>query len=904
MFYSWGVTLTSRGARLAATCLLERLREFKATQLASVGYTGLPLLSACVLLGEGRFTGLCIRDDRKAYASMRRIEGCADRGLPVVVVDDSLVSGSSLTRAIEALEGEGFEVEGGISLVNFPWGDGLPRLRALGYRIEYLFDVVDDLEMREPLYPYTYQAVLPASWDEPPIEDGLHPAVVARKVAERYLESHQVPRPPRRLDADYDGRGGVWVSFRERETNTRRERDGFWHFDPADFEPGRDVVLATVATLRNMPDLTREVLQQLKIAVTFYGPFEKITPGQLDFSRYGILVRSRAGDRLGGALPNTERFIGEVEQYGHARWTNAQIAEHEPHELFRHTVTKTVEPGVYWLPFGAPEDPRRDWTRQKGIGQRLVERARDLLRAMERGTRPAGKPVPDDLIPAPVFTVGLTLYRNGVAGCGLCWDDSLDACLRKAVETAYRDERFEGRREGADTRDLGLSVSILHDQEWLGEGSIEDVALKVRLGLDSVSVQYAEGGQILLPSVSVYEDWSKEELLQGLLEKAGNPDPPHAWAIYPTATWLEHRGQATRLRFGYPDRREEPYPPAGWAADIALLGAYLERQLAPDGLPAYDYQPVSGETTVEGAPARRIHGLWALCEAGRILEKPEWREAAARGLRYCLDHLATTDDGAVTLALPGQPSDALADSALLLVLVVAGGELAKDQRTAQLATRVRSLFQPDGRVAEIAEARGMEADHDFLPGISILALSRYAARAGSKGLLDALKTVLPWYSRRFRLAHPWGMVGWHPQAWAAAHALTGDPEQAALALEICDWALPWQHEKSGAFLCDLLPEGFSFHTGFIAEGVAEAWKLAARLNDFERVDRYRRATTEALRFMNQIILRPEDGFCLAEPDRAVGGVRAAVFLSEVRVDFVSHTLLALVKAQQALDGVE
>jgi hypothetical protein len=56
--------------------------------------------------------------------------------------------------------------------------------------------------------------------------------------------------------------------------------------------------------------------------------------------------------------------------------------------------------------------------------------------------------------------------------------------------------------------------------------------------------------------------------------------------------------------------------------------------------------------------------------------------------------------------------------------------------------------------------------------------------------------------------------------------------------------------------------------------------------------------------MNQIILRPEDGFCVAEPDRAVGGVRAAVFLSEVRVDFVSHTLLALVKAQQALDGVE
>jgi len=86
--------------------------------------------------------------------------------------------------------------------------------------------------------------------------------------------------------------------------------------------------------------------------------------------------------------------------------------------------------------------------------------------------------------------------------------------------------------------------------------------------------------------------------------------------------------------------------------------------------------------------------------------------------------------------------------------------------------------------------------------------------------------------------------------------------------------------------------------------VADAWNLARRLGDSARLDRYRRATQEALRFMNQLVLRAEDGFCLVEPERALGGVRAAVFLSHVRVDFVSHTLLALVKAQQALTEVE
>jgi len=38
MFYSWGCTLTGDGLRLAGEVLLDALRSFESTQLASYGY--------------------------------------------------------------------------------------------------------------------------------------------------------------------------------------------------------------------------------------------------------------------------------------------------------------------------------------------------------------------------------------------------------------------------------------------------------------------------------------------------------------------------------------------------------------------------------------------------------------------------------------------------------------------------------------------------------------------------------------------------------------------------------------------------------------------------------------------------------------------------------------------------
>lgn len=55
-----------------------------------------------------------------------------------------------------------------------------------------------------------------------------------------------------------------------------------------------------------------------------------------------------------------------------------------------------------------------------------------------------------------------------------------------------------------------------------------------------------------------------------------------------------------------------------------------------------------------------------------------------------------------------------------------------------------------------------------------------------------------------------------------------------------------------------------------------------------------------MRFMDNLIIRDEDTFCMKDPLHSCGGVRLSLTSTAVRIDFVSHLLLALVKGVKEL----
>ena len=274
-------------------------------------------------------------------------------------------------------------------------------------------------------------------------------------------------------------------------------------------------------------------------------------------------------------------------------------------------------------PMAAITIPRRIGRTTAALGKALTERARSALQAAVTKTPLGGAPLPDGLIPAPVFAVAVTLYHRGVAGCFLTWNGSLDACVVRAATRALSDARFIERNKGKSIADLAIAVSVLHDREWLGETTLGKAAAKLRMGADTMSVQQGDRRGFLLASVGPHFNWGKERFAQELLRKAGVDKPPYTWCTYQTATWLETPQGVRKIASGFPERGLKPQGPEQWKASMALLGGYIARNIGANGLPEYAYLPVTGQRAVQGSPARLIHALAALDEAGQALGKPD-----------------------------------------------------------------------------------------------------------------------------------------------------------------------------------------------------------------------------------------------------------------------------------------
>jgi orotate phosphoribosyltransferase/AMMECR1 domain-containing protein len=886
-FYSWNVTLSSEGLRLAALCILERLQGFRATQLATIGYTGMPLLSACVLLGEGRYTGLCIREQRKISVSCRRVEGLFDKTKPVVIIDDSISSGTSLCKAIRAIEDEGAEVEGAIALVQFPHRGGLDGANAAGYRAEAILDIWSDLGMARTLARPPPRVVAPAGTVIAP--EGLPPASLARFAAATWLATGAAPRPPRTMDRAHECPGGVFVSFRERRNENRIARAGFWHFDPAAARPCDDVIAATIETLYAANgQITANNLARLKIAVTFLSELEPIAPRALDFDRYGIVAQSRVfPNKRGGALPNTQVFISEIEQYRQARETNAGIVSGEPHDLFRHDVTKHVEPGETWLPYGTPANAETAWWRNVALGQRLTARARGLL-ARELGHgRDETRSLPDDTLPCAIAGVAVRLYEFGLTGYGLVLGGDLDAGLRQAVAQAVADARF--KRDFDPVRGT-IVVSIMHHPEPLGTTPIAAVARKLRRGLDALGATHAGRTTILLPHLLPYNNLSREEFVRTALRLAGTEAEAGRveWRTFQCAEWVDAGGQVRALRFGFPDRTNSGERGVDATALIRLLGGYIARSIGVDGLPRYMLLPVAGKGRAHGTAARAIHGLMGLGLAGELVDETDWHDVAATGLRYCLSHVRNG-----TIMLPNCVGGALADAALLGA-VAGHPALGASAGARSIQHRLSRLLRPDGRIGGALKRLDQPEDHDFLPGAVLAALGRVAAVERS-ALPVRVDAQIAWYTHRFAAYPTWGSAGWLPQGMAEVHRITADPAAAQLAFAATDWSIERQVASTGAFLEDLSPDEPSFNTGFIAEGVAASWAIALGVGDAERAARYAASWRDAMRFVTRLIVFPEDVFAMRAGTAAIGGVRCVQSRSDIRIDQVSHCMHALVE---------
>jgi orotate phosphoribosyltransferase len=120
-------TLDARGAQLTGVVFLEQIREQEWEPDAIGGLTmGADPIVVAVSVTSGTIHGFLVRKSEKQHGTGRRIEGFAEKGARVVIVDDVCTTGSSTVQAIEAAREFGFEVIGVMCLVERQEAHGRP----------------------------------------------------------------------------------------------------------------------------------------------------------------------------------------------------------------------------------------------------------------------------------------------------------------------------------------------------------------------------------------------------------------------------------------------------------------------------------------------------------------------------------------------------------------------------------------------------------------------------------------------------------------------------------------------------------------------------------------------------------------------------------------------------------
>ena len=120
-------TLDARGAQLSGQVFLEEIREQGWEPNAIGGLTmGADPIVVAVAVTSGTIHGFLVRKAEKQHGTGRRIEGFAEKGARVVIVDDVCTTGSSTIQAIEAAREFGFEIIGVMCLVEREEAHGRP----------------------------------------------------------------------------------------------------------------------------------------------------------------------------------------------------------------------------------------------------------------------------------------------------------------------------------------------------------------------------------------------------------------------------------------------------------------------------------------------------------------------------------------------------------------------------------------------------------------------------------------------------------------------------------------------------------------------------------------------------------------------------------------------------------
>ena len=132
------------GQHAVGRLIAEHAHELGATAVGGPVMAAIPLACAAIAVPEGQdLVGFFVRKERKDHGLQRWVEGGAEPGDRVLVVEDTVTTGGSTVSAIERIRDEGFEIAGVLAVVDRLAGGGEKIAAGAGAPYETLTTIED-----------------------------------------------------------------------------------------------------------------------------------------------------------------------------------------------------------------------------------------------------------------------------------------------------------------------------------------------------------------------------------------------------------------------------------------------------------------------------------------------------------------------------------------------------------------------------------------------------------------------------------------------------------------------------------------------------------------------------------------------------------------------------------------
>ena len=140
-------TMSAEGLSVVGSLGLGAIRTlgWKAQAVGGMTLAADPVAYAIAMashLAPPSLDAFTVRKEPKTHGTSRQIEGCFERGMSVVIVEDTITTGGTARRAAEVVQTAGGTVAGVLVVVDREEG-GAEALRTAGYAVHALLSIKD-----------------------------------------------------------------------------------------------------------------------------------------------------------------------------------------------------------------------------------------------------------------------------------------------------------------------------------------------------------------------------------------------------------------------------------------------------------------------------------------------------------------------------------------------------------------------------------------------------------------------------------------------------------------------------------------------------------------------------------------------------------------------------------------